>query len=201
MIVYECAQGSQEWLRLRAGIPTASQFHRIFQPARRKPSQQRSLYLLELVDEMVNGLRDDPYSNEWTRRGQDLEPQARFGYEMETGLRVRTVGFVTRDDGFCGGSPDGLVDPDGALEIKCRAPHLHQALIDGKSPGHIAQVQGIIWICEREWLDLWCYSDTTDSVLKRIHRDDSYLAEFVPALDQFLADLEDEKERVRVAHS
>lgn len=200
MRVYECVQGGPDWLRLRTAIPTASQFHRVFQPIRRKPSEQRHLYLLELVDEMIHGVRDEPYQNAWTRRGQELEPVARFSYEMEHGRRVRQVGFCTRDDGLVGGSPDGLVGDDGILEIKVKSPQIHATYLDGKEPNHIAQCQGLLWVCERAWTDLWLYSDTGESVLKRIDRDDDYLAAFVPVLDEFLADLEAEKSRVRVAH-
>lgn len=193
MKIHDCVQGSPEWVRLRLGIPTASQFHRIFQPVRRKPSSSRELYKLELLDEWVAGRRDEPFANEWTERGKHLEPEARFAYEMEHGASVQRVGFVTRDDGQCGGSPDGLVGDDTVLEIKCPSPQIHGGIAAGKNPGHTAQCQGLLYITERQRLHLWIYSPTGESVLKVIERDDEFIGQMVPVLDEFCAELEAEK--------
>lgn len=199
MIVHPCTQGTEEWRRLRLGVPTASQFHRIYAPKKRQPSKQRDLYLLELVDEWLSGLRDEPIETDWTRRGRELEPVARFDYSMVRNVAVQEVGFVTRDDGRVGGSPDGLVGDDVVLEIKCKSPHIHDKIIHGKDPGHIAQTQGLLYICERSIAHLYCYDPRGESVLKVIERDDEWIAGFVPVLEEFLADLEQEKHSCRGA--
>jgi len=196
VIVHECVQGTNDWVRLRIGIPTASQFHRIFQPVRRKPSESRGIYLLELLDEWVSGQREEPFENKWTTRGREMEPEARFGYEMEHGAVVRQVGFVTRDDGLCGGSPDGLVGDDTVLEIKVPSPQIHSGIVAGKKPGHTAQCQGLLYVCERSKAHLWTYSPTGESVLHEIDRDDEMIAEMVPVLDEFCAELEAEKQNL-----
>lgn len=197
MKIHDCVQNSPEWLALRRGIPTASRFHEIWAPVRRRPSKSRDLYLLELVDEWLTGAREEPYENKWTRRGQELEPVARFAYEMEHGVQIQTVGFVTRDDGKVGGSPDGLIGNDTVLEIKIPAPHVHQRCIEGGyTPRHTAQVQGLMYLCERERTALWVFSDTKESVRHWVERDDEYLRGFVPALDEFLDELEEAKAQV-----
>lgn len=196
MKIHDCVQGSAEWIRLRLGIPTASQFHRIFQPVRRKPSNSRELYMLELLDEWVAQRRDEPFENEWTQRGKELEPEARFAYEMEHGASVRRVGFITRDDGLCGGSPDGLVGDDTVLEIKVPSPQIHDGIASGKKPGHTAQCQGLLYITERQRIHLWIYSPTGESVLKVIERDDEMISQMVPVLDEFCAELEAEKRQL-----
>lgn len=199
MIVHGVRQGSLEWERLRLGIPTASRFHHIYQPSRRKPSKQRDVYLLELVDEYANQKREDPFESKWTRRGQELEPLAKFAYTMETGSAIQNVGFVTRDDGLVGGSPDGLVSDDVVLEVKVPSPQVF-ASYKKADPKHWCQTQGLLYVCERKTAHLWAFSDTDESRLFPIPRDDEWLADFVPCLNSFLADLEEEKHRIRVAY-
>lgn len=192
MIEHVCRQGSLEWEKLRRGIPTASRFHQIYQAKRRKPSIQRHVYLLELLDEWLTGTPAEKFQNTWTKRGQDLEPMARFDFTMQTGLAVREVGFVSRDDGLVGGSPDGLIADDEVLEIKVYSPQVH-AELSQKNPKHTAQTQGLLYICERERCNLYLYNDKGESVRKVIERDDSYLADFIPCLNEFISELESEK--------
>ena len=198
MIEHNCRQGSLEWEKLRRAIPTASRFHQIFTPVRRKPSTQRHVYLLELLDEWLAGIPEEKFTNAWTKRGQDLEPIARFDFTMQTGIAVREVGFISRDDGLVGGSPDGLIGDNEILEIKIYSPQVHAIMAD-RDPKHTAQTQGLLWLTERERCSLWLYNDKGDSVRKIIERDDSYLADFVPVLDEFIADLETEKHNCRHA--
>ena len=69
---------------------------------------------------------DEPEKETWAmRRGTELEPLARFSYELHTGFEVSEVGFISHNcDGF-GVSPDGLIPthcPVGwshGLELKC----------------------------------------------------------------------------------
>lgn len=194
MIVHDCKQGSDRWLALRRGKPTASRWHWIYSPIRRKVSTRAHLYLLELVDEHIHGVREEPFWNQWTRRGQEKEAEARFAFEMEHGERVREVGFIERDDGKCGGSPDGLIDPDGVLEIKVYSPQVHER---GKNPSHhVSQLQNLLYLSEREVGKLWSYSPEGESRLRVVERDDDYIAGLVPALNEFIEQLEEAKAKV-----
>ncbi len=200
MKVYNVVQGSEAWLACRRGLPTASGFHRIFQQSRKKPSRQRDLYLLELVDAWLTGKSEESFRNKWTERGQQLEPAARFAYEMEHNRAVRRVGFVSTDDGRCGCSPDGLVADDTLLEIKIPSPQIIGAYHAGaKDPKHTAQIQGSLWITERSQAHLWIYNEAGESILKPIPRDNEWIEEFVPVLNTFLDDLETEKHSCRAA--
>jgi predicted phage-related endonuclease len=202
MIVHDVVQGTSEWRQVRCGIPTASRFHHIYQPQRRKPSKQRDTYLLELVDEWLTGVSDDEYQNKWTQRGRNLEPVARFAYEMEFGNEIQQVGFITRDDGKVGGSPDGLIGSDAILEIKCLSPHLHLGRHNGKPLSHHwAQCQGYLYLCNRSIAYLWYFTDDGVSVRKEIMRDDEYIAGFEECLAEFLNDLEIEKEQCKNARA
>lgn len=200
MKIVECVQGSPQWIQARLGVPTASQFHRIYSPARRRPSKQRDLYLLELLDEWSHRVRDDQFESHWTRRGRDLEPLARFDYTMRTGAAVREVGFVLRDDGLCGGSPDGLVGDDTVLEIKAKSPQRHARVLAGYAPGHTSQCQSLMYITERPLAHLWHFCTESEPVLTVIERDDDLIRDMVPVLDEFIAELEEQKQIVALAH-
>jgi hypothetical protein len=50
--IYRCEQGSMDWYRLRMGIPTASQFHKIVTPGG-KLSEQRHAYMYRLIAERL----------------------------------------------------------------------------------------------------------------------------------------------------
>jgi hypothetical protein len=40
MKIHNCTQGTEEWRKLRAGIPTASEFHKIITPKTGQLSKQ-----------------------------------------------------------------------------------------------------------------------------------------------------------------
>lgn len=82
------------------------------------------------------------------------EPLARDRYAYLTGRWVEETGFTQYGDN-AGGSPDGLVDFDGILEIKCpSAEYLKRAL---ENPAHnrayYAQIQMNLLITDRYWCD------------------------------------------------
>lgn len=152
IICDDIIQQSEQWFRLRAGRPTASQFDRIFTAGGKDSAKSTwENYALELCAECI---RPDELAKGWTGnqhtdRGNELEPEAREEFVRRTGLHVRQVGFVTRDDGVVGCSPDGLiVDASGqweaGLEIKCPSPAVHaRYLLGGELPAeHKQQVHG-----------------------------------------------------------
>ena len=130
MIVKEqVIQGSEEWLALRRGRPTASQFSRILTP-KGALSKSSAKYMDELIAECFFPELVEFAGTQWTDRGAELEPEARDAFTALTGHKVTEVGFVTRDDRVVGCSPDGLIcDTKGkyiaGIEIKCPAPKTH----------------------------------------------------------------------------
>lgn len=165
-------QGTQEWLELRLGIPTASQFHRLLTPKKLEPSSQMDDYLRELLAEWYMG---EPVAgwdgSAFSERGHDLEDEARRWYAFHRELDVQFVGFLTDDDHTYGGSPDGLVGDDGLLEIKCYGAKHHLLCLEGKLPGSILQHQGNLYVSGREWIDVLAYHPIMPPVLVRLERD------------------------------
>jgi hypothetical protein len=138
-------QGSEEWFALRELRPTASQAKRVITPEGKDGAWPS--YVREMIDAKIRprGLREAGAftGNRHTDRGNENEPLARARFERETGYDVVEVGFVTRDDGVWGCSPDGLVMQDQAvvagIEIKCPDGPKHLAFLDaGKLPPEYA---------------------------------------------------------------
>ena len=190
MIEHQVIQGTDAWLALRLGIPTASEFHRVITAAKGELSKQARRYAHQLVAETLLG---EPLDNPVgvlaaAIRGTTLEPQAVQQYEFTTDFETRVVGFVTTDDGRIGCSPDRLVAGGGGLEVKCCAPATHMGLLlDGPDDGYRQQVQGQMMVAELPWVDLYAYHPALPPVLVRTYRDEPYIVRMREALEEFLA--------------
>ena len=191
MIRHDVVQGSAEWHDLRLGIPTASAFHRILTPKGLKPSGQRHQYLAELIVERTTGRPYDSFSTTWSGRGNDLEAEARHWYEFDQDRTVEAVGFITNDTRTVGGSPDGLVDLDGLVEIKCRSRRRHiEVLLGHAEPASPAQVQGLLWLTERDWCDVVSYCPGIRSNVVRWHRSATIIDAIAEHVTEFAAEVE-----------
>jgi hypothetical protein len=154
------------------------------------PAAMRAKYLDKLAGEIITGEPDpDSYSNAHLERGKEMEAEARAWYAL-TYEPVQRVGFIR--SGRAGASPDSLVGANGGLEIKTAMPTVHlPRLRSGKLPSeHKAQVQGNLWIAEREWWDFVSYWPKLPPLVIRVYRDEEYIAKLAAAVDAFNADLD-----------
>jgi hypothetical protein len=180
MRIIECEQGGPEWLLARLGVPSASSYAKLITTTGRA-SAQADAYINQLVAERLTGEPTFFQVTDPMQRGMDLEPQARTAYEMETGNLVIQVGFLMHDTLQAGASPDGLVGESGGLEIKCPSGHTHvEYLRDNVLPTkYFQQVQGCLWISERDWWDFMSYHPKMEPLIVRVFRDE----EFIKALE------------------
>ncbi len=202
MIRHDVEQGGPEWKMLRLGIPTASQFDKIITPSG-KPSQSADKYMNTLLAEQLLGVPMDDASSGFMQRGTVLEKRALSYYELlHDGVKLEKVGFLTLDNGRAGASPDQLVGSDGLLEIKCpSAPNHVGYMLDAQGIGYKVQVQGQLWIAEREWSDTLSYNPDLPPALVRQTRDDKFIALLAAAVDQFLEAMDEAKEKLQKSHS
>lgn len=113
-------QGGLEWVRLRLGRPTASEFHHIMTPLfKPKSGQGFETYLNKKLAEKWLGHALPGFNSFATEQGSILEEEAIPWYALEYDCDPRQVGFVESDDSRCGCSPDALIGEDEGLEIKC----------------------------------------------------------------------------------
>ena len=113
-------QKSEEWFQDRLGKVTASRVADVMARTKSGYGAARKSYMSQLLCERLTGNREDSFQNAAMQRGTDLEPIARSAYEMDKGVMVSEVGFVDHPEiPNCGASPDGMVNEDGLVEIKC----------------------------------------------------------------------------------
>lgn len=175
-------QRTDEWFSARDGKLTASNFRTIMTGGPRS------------WDTLIRNLvfPQPGVTVKAMRRGIALEDKAIATYEILTGLEVVKTGFVQPDNyDLIGASPDGLVGDDGCIEIKCPMnPLIHDATIENGMPeDHMPQVQGVMWICERQWCDFISFDPrhpTLPLFRQRINRDDAYIGELEMRCIRFL---------------
>lgn len=195
---FDCIQGGDDWVRLRLGIPTASEFATLLAKGKDGgASLTRKKYLHQLAAEIISGAPGESYTNPYMERGKAQEAEARSYYAFVCGVEPDLIGFIR--NGPKGASPDALIGSDGLLEIKTRAPHLQVELLlrDEFPPEHRAQVQGAIWVAEREWADLAVYSPGLPIFIRREYRDEGFIANLSGAVNRFNEELAGVVERVR----
>ena len=190
--IFDCEQGSDEWFQLHLGIPSASHFSVLMAEGQDGgPPITRTQYLHRLAGELLTGdVAEETFKSKAMLRGKEMEPQAIADYVDRTGAQIRRVGFVKNFTGLrhCGCSPDALVGFDGGLETKTQRPDLMiPLLLKGPRmiPAHRAQVQGCMWVCEREWWILKVFYPRMPRFEVRIERDEKYIRELSDAVERF----------------
>ena len=118
---HDVAQYSEAYDRLKLGIPTSSNFHKITTP-QGKPSKQWREYACVLIAERILQRKIEFYNSPAMERGLIVEAEAADWYEFDQDVTVQKVGFITNDDHTVGCSPDRLVGDAGLLEIKAPLP-------------------------------------------------------------------------------
>ena len=121
-ILHDVPQYSEAYDRLKLGIPTSSNFHKIITP-QGKPSKQWREYACLLIAERILQRKIELYRSPAMEWGLIVEAEAADWYEFDHDVTVQKVGFITDDARTVGCSPDRLVGDDGLLEIKAPLPH------------------------------------------------------------------------------
>lgn len=189
MIIHDVKQGSAEWLSLRAGIPTASEFHRLVTPKWKiKTGDGPETFLHEKLAEAYTG-SPLPQTGGFgaLEQGTILEEEAIPWFELEYGP-VQRVGFCTTDDKRVGCSPDALVGEDSGLELKCPQAQTHVGyLLMGICPEeYLAQVHGAMLVTGRASWQFVSYRRGFPALRLMIRRDEAIQDVLRQALDGFL---------------
>lgn len=190
--IIDCEQNTPEWHQARAGIVTASEFDSVLSKGRGgEPSKTRRTYMLKLAGERLTGQVSSLWAgNAHTERGHAMEPDARRLYAFAQDRTPLPVGFMKR--GNVGASPDSLIADDGLLEIKTKLPHLQLELLlaDEVPSEHIAQLQGQLWVSGRAFVDFVSYWPGLPLFVKRVERDEKYIASLAGAVASFEDELQ-----------
>jgi len=194
-------QGSEEWLAARCGLVTMSRVKSLLVNGKGPGGfgADAMSYMHELIGERMTGEPVGWAGNAHTERGHEMEPLARELYQEATGHEPHEVGIILNHG--VGYSPDGLVGDSGALEIKTKLPKLQvEVLLAGEIPKeHAAQIQGGLWVAEREWLDFVSYWPGMPLFVKRAYRDEKMIRTIAERVSAFYEELDERMSLVMAA--
>lgn len=197
-------QGSDEWLRARLGLLTASEMDRIVTPTLKAAANDKERqHLYDLLAQRITGYVEPHYISDDMLRGMNDEGEAVRLY-AEHFAPVAHVGFITNNRwGFTiGYSPDALVGDDGLLECKSRRQKyqaktiVQHVAIDGSTTipdEYLLQCQTGLLVSERQWIDFVSYCGGMPMVVIRVYPDAKIRDAILSAADAF-------EERLARAH-
>lgn len=196
-------QRSTEWFAARTGRVTASRIADVMAKTRTGYGASRANYMAQLVAERLTGQCEPSFTNAAMQWGTDKEPEARDCYAFERSVTVVEEGFVLHPTiTMAGASPDGLVNSDGLVEIKCpnTATHIDTLLGEPIADKYVKQMQFQMACTGRRWCDFVSYDPRMPVELQlriqRVERDDALIGEIEEAVSAFLAELSDKVERL-----
>jgi hypothetical protein len=196
MIIITDTQRDGAWLQARCGMATASRFKDIMARTKSSPAAARRNYLVELATERMTKQASNGFVSAAMNWGTEQEAPAKIVYAQQMDVEIDEVGFCRHDKLMAGASPDGLIDWDGLIEIKCpyqSANHIETWLF-GMPSEHMAQVQGQMWITGRQWADFVSYDprmpEDLQLYVQRVQRDEAYITELQNHVELFLGEVD-----------
>ena len=190
-------QQSEEWFKSRLGKVTASRVADVIARTKSGFSSSRENYMAELALERITGMRQEMYANSAMVWGTETEPLARAAYEAHTGFIVDEVAMVPHPTiDMSGASPDGCIDLDGLVEIKCPNSATHiKTMLSGKLDGkYITQMTWQLACTRRKWCDFVSFDPRFPLHLQlfvtRIQRDDAAISAMEMEVISFLDDVD-----------
>lgn len=122
---------------------------------------------------------------------------ARSAYEASVGALVVEVGFVPHNAiAMAGASPDGFVDDDGLVEIKCpnTSTHLDTIMSDAAPAEYVTQMQWQMACTGRQWCDFVSFDprlpEQMQLFIKRVNRDEAQINQLEWEVTSFLNEIE-----------
>lgn len=189
-------QRTEEWFAARLGKVTASRVADVVARTKSGYSASRDNYMAELICERLTGTKGEFFQNAAMVWGTEQEPRARAAYESAKGVLVEEVGFVPHTSiEDAGASPDGQVEDDGLVEIKCPNTNTHlDFLLSNKIPDkYVTQMMWQMACTNRQWCDYVSFDPRLpeNMMIKivRVRRDDTLIKNLENEVSLFLSEL------------
>ena len=195
MIIADVIQGSPEWLALKAGVPSASNFDKIV-TTKGVRSKSAENYLYQLAGERITGIREEGFQSQAMVKGIETEEEAVKLYELIRDIETEKVGVCyPNEEKSCLASPDRLIKgkSEGLLELKCPLIHTHVKYLldnDKMKTEYWQQVQGQMYVTGLPWCDLMSYFPGLKPLVLRVDRDEAFIKALEFELNLFVKELE-----------
>ena len=191
-------QGTPEWQALRVGKLSASRVADMLATVKTGESASRKNLKADLIVERLTNQKTESFTNGAMSWGVETEPQARAAYEVMTGNFVDQIAFVDHPTiSMFGCSPDGLVDDEGLIEIKCpnSATHLEYLETQTIPKKYITQMQTQLCVTGRQWCDFVSFDprlpEPLNLLIIRVERDEEYISMIESEAIKFLQEVQD----------
>ncbi len=188
-------QRSDEWKKLRLGIPTASRMADMMARTKSGYGASRANLMASLIAERLTGVPAEYYQNTAMQWGTDHEDEAVAAYSFYRNMSVEKVSFVKHPTLESGASPDVLVGADGLAEIKCPLTATHiDTILGGNVPEkYVLQMQWQMACTGRKWCDFVSYDPRMPERLrlyvKRVVSDPAMIKEIYIEVEKFLSEM------------
>jgi len=183
-------QRSQTWYKERYGKFTASKIIDLL--GIKGLGLTGETYAVERAIEQLFGEVEEGFTSKDMQRGIDLEPKAFAKFvEVHPNLKVQNCSFFAYGE-HAGASPDGLVDDDGNLEIKCPKGKKFFRLVaeENIDKVYIAQMQMQMLATGRNKAYFFNYLELDDKVYHHtiiVERDEAMIDLIKERLDEAIA--------------
>lgn len=192
-------QRSSEWFAARCGSLGASQLADALAKTKSGWGASRANLRAKLVVERLTGQQEDGFTSAAMQWGVEKEEEARIAYSFLTGRNVVEVGLYKHPT-IIGthASPDGLVDDDGCIEIKCPNSATHIETLKSNLVAHkyLLQMQWQMRCADRQWCDFVSFDprmpDHLMLYIQRVQRDNDMLATLESEVRAFLAEVDED---------
>ncbi|EBT2374512.1 YqaJ viral recombinase family protein [Salmonella enterica] len=197
-------QRSPEWFAARCGKVTASRLYDVMPRTKSGYAASRQNYMAELICQRLTGKPEEGFTNAAMMRGTELEPVAREMYALnEFDAVISEVGLIDHPTiaGFAA-SPDGIVNDDGLIEIKCPNTWTHLQTLKTGVPKYqyLLQMHAQMMCTGRKWCDFVSFDDRLPPELAyfktRINFDEVLAEEIEQEVVKFLTELETEIQNI-----
>lgn len=197
-------QRSPEWFAARCGKVTASRLYDVMARTKSGYAASRQNYMAELICQRLTGKPEEGFTNAAMMRGTELEPVAREVYALnEFDAVISEVGLIDHPTiaGFAA-SPDGIVNDDGLIEIKCPNTWTHLQTLKTGVPKYqyLLQMHAQMMCTGRKWCDFVSFDDRLPPELAyfktRINFDEVLAEEIEQEVVKFLTELETEIQNI-----
>jgi putative phage-type endonuclease len=191
-------QDSFLWKMERVGKVTGSRVADIVARTKSGYSASRATYLGQLVAERLTGVSaESTYSSPAMQWGLEQEAKARAAYTFFTDRDVELAPFIGHPQiEMAGASPDGLVGPEGLVEVKCpnTSTHIETAMGAGIPQKYQVQMLWQMACTGRSWCDFVSFDprlpDSVGLLVLRLERDDRRIKDLEEEVATFLFEVE-----------
>lgn len=187
-----------KWYEARIGLVTSSKVHDAITKRKRGEGDlaARRNLKLQMLSEIATQMTTEHYVSQAMDWGVENEPRARAEYEYRTGKDVTPVGLLLHPTNpRAGATPDGFINPNGLLEIKCPETWNHfEYLAGGEIPSEYLDQIDWQMACagpEIEWVDFVSFDpriedDDLKLFICRRERNNERIAEMEDLVGEFL---------------